>query len=656
MGLLAPLALLFVPLLAVIAAFYLLRLRRPETVVSSLSLWESLLRDREANAPWQKLRTNLLLLLQLLIVGALILALARPWSASGGAGGRVLVLILDVSASMAARDGERGGTRLDDARRLALARVDQLPENGQATVIATAGQARVVLAASNDRNAIRRAITGLQPTAGPTDLREALTLAAALAAADAGAEIRIYSDGRFPDPRADLPTVAGRVVFTPVGQRGENQGIVALALRRDVGTVSLFAQVINQSDAEVSRRLDIELDGEAWAGRTLTLPPGETQQVLLDDVPLAAQVVHARLAGSDDLQADDDAWTVNRLADPAPVLMVTTSNRFLQNALVLLPNVTLEKSRPETYAPSPTATLTVFDRFVPTGTLPTGNLLFLAPPRSTDLFQVTGVLTAPAPLLGGVAAAGGSAVPAASDPLLRFVDLSDLHIAAAQQVLLPDWGHTVLDSDAGGPLIIAGETGGRKVVIVTFDLHDSDLPIQVAFPLLMRNLVGYLLPEPAGGLPASVSAGSAVPLVPDATAAITRITVEPPPGAGPLATFAVDAAHPTASYADTAALGLYIVSQWAGDQEVHREGFAVNLFNPDESRTAPRANPPLPVGRPTPEGTVAEPGRVEWWPWLAAAALAVLLVEWLVSHQLALRRLGARLRAWRERRAAAEAR
>lgn len=653
MGLLAPLALLFVPLLAVIAAFYLLRLRRPETTVSSLTLWESLLRDREANAPWQKLRTNLLLLLQLLIVGALILALARPWSPSGGAGGRALILILDVSASMAARDGTNGGTRLDDAKRLALARVNQLPENGQATVIATAARARVVLATSSDRNAIRAAISGLQPQASPTDMSEALTLAAALAAPDADSEISIFSDGRFPDPRADLPTVAGRVVFTPVGQRGENQGIIALALRRDVGTVQLFAQVINQSDQEVSRRLDIELDGEAWAGRTLTLPPGEVQQVLLDDVPLVAQVVHARLAGTDDLVSDDDAWTVNRLADPAPVLMVTTGNRFLQNALVLLPNVALEKTSPTTYAPSPTATLTVFDRFVPTGTLPIGNLLFIAPPRSSDLFQVTGVLTAPEPLLGGVAAAAEvAATTSASDPLLRFVDLSDLHIAAAQQVLLPDWGHTVLDSDSG-PLIIAGETGGRKVVIVTFDLHDSDLPIQVAFPLLMRNLVGYLLPEPAGGLPASVPAGSAVPLAPDPTAGITRITVEPPPGAGPLASFAVDATHPAATYADTAALGLYIVSQWAGDREVHREGFAVNLFNPDESRTAPRATPPLPVGSPAPAGTVSEPGRVEWWQWLAVAALVVLLVEWLVSHQLALRRLGARLRAWRDRRQAA---
>jgi hypothetical protein len=299
--------------------------------------------------------------------------------------------------------------------------------------------------------------------------------------------------------------------------------------------------------------------------------------------------------------------------------------------------------------------LTVFDHIVPTGTLPTGGLLFIAPPRSSDLFQVTGVLTAPEPLLGGVVAADGSAATGAGDPLLRFVDLSDLHIAAAQQVLLPDWGHVVLDSD-GGPLIIAGETGGRKVVIITFDLHDSDLPVQVAFPLLMRNLVGYLLPEPAGGLPAGVPAGSVVPLPPDPTGAITRITVEPPPGAGPTASFAVDAAHPAPAYADTNALGLYIVSQWAGDQEVHREGFAVNLFNPDESRTAPRRDPPLPVGTAAPAAAATEPGRVEWWPWLAAAALGVLLIEWLVSHQLALRRLGARLRAWRQQRAAAEVR
>ena len=646
MGLLAPFALLFLPLLAVIAAFYLLRLRRPETAVSSLHLWETLLRDREANAPWQRLRTNLLLFLQLLIVAALILALARPWSTSDAPGGRNLVVVLDTSASMGATDATQGATRLAQAKAAALARVAQLPANGQATLITTGAAARVVLAGSTDQTAIRKAFDGVTVEASGTDLGTALTLAAALAARQPDSEVAVFSDGRFPDPRAAPPVITGTVAFRGVGQRGDNQGIVSLALRRNAGTISLFVQVLNAAEGEMVRRLDIDLDGKAWAGRELTLAPGDTQAVILDDVPIDAQVVHAHLAGDDDLAVDDDAWIVNRLSDPSPVLLVSDGNRFLQNALVLLPNVTLERSRPTEYAPSPTATLTVFDSFVPTGTLPAGNLLFLAPPRSTALFDVLGVLTNPvvlAPEAGAATTAGGG------DPLLRFLDLSELNIARAGRVPVPNWGHVVLDSDQG-PLLIAGETGGRKVVILTFDLHDSDLPVKMSFPLLMRNLIGYLLPGPAGGLPPSVAAGTAVPISPDPNSAVTRITVEPP-GASGAGTFAVDAAHTRFTYADTTTLGVYVVSQWVGEQVVRREGFAVNLANAEESRIQPRLSPPLPVGA-TDAAAQSEPPRVEWWPLPALAALLVLLAEWLMSHQMALRGMGARLRAWRRRRQA----
>jgi hypothetical protein len=649
MGLLAPLALIFLPLLAVIAAFYLLRLRRPETAVSSLHLWETLLRDREANAPWQRLRTNLLLLLQLLIVAALILALARPWSTSDAPGGRNLVIVLDTSASMGATDAARGATRLAQAKQEALSRVAQLPGNGQATLITAGTGARVVLAGSNDETAIRKALDGVTVEADGTDLREALTLAAALAARQPDSEVAVFSDGRFPDPRADTPVITGTVAFRGVGQRGDNQGVVSLSLRRNAGSISLFVQVLNAAEREMVRRLDITLDGKAWAGRELTLAPGDTQAIILDDVPLDAQVVHARLAGADDLAVDDEAWTINRLAEPSPVLLVTDGNRFLQNALVLLPNVALERSRTAEYAPAPTATLTVFDSFVPTGTLPAGNLLFIAPPHSTALFDVLGVMTNPtalAPDVGAAAATGGG------EPLLRFLDLSELHIARAGRVPAPNWGHVVLDSDQG-PLLIAGETEGRKVVILTFDLHDSDLPIQMSFPLLMRNLTGYLLPEPAGGLPPSVAAGAAVPISPDPSSGVTRITVEPP-GAAMSTTFAVDAAHTRFTYADTRTLGVYVVSQWVGEQVVRREGFAVNLANAEESRTLPRLSPPLPVGA-TDAAPRGEPARVEWWPLLAVAALLVLLVEWLMSHQMALRGLGARFRAWRARRRHVEA-
>ena len=105
MGLLEPAGLLLALLAIPILIFYMLRLRRQEIVVSSSQLWRQVLQDRQANAPWQRLRRNWLLYLQLLVLALLVLALARPFLAGGGRPSGNLVVILDASASMQARDG-----------------------------------------------------------------------------------------------------------------------------------------------------------------------------------------------------------------------------------------------------------------------------------------------------------------------------------------------------------------------------------------------------------------------------------------------------------------------------------------------------------------------------------------------------------------------
>ena len=68
------LAVLAIPILLL----YMLKLRRKQVQVSSTLLWERLLRDQQANTPWQKIKRNLLLFLQLLILAALTLAFMRP--------------------------------------------------------------------------------------------------------------------------------------------------------------------------------------------------------------------------------------------------------------------------------------------------------------------------------------------------------------------------------------------------------------------------------------------------------------------------------------------------------------------------------------------------------------------------------------------------
>src|SRR5919205_4150334 len=153
---LALLGLLFAP---AVVAMYLLKLRRDEAVVPSTLLWNRLVADVEANAPWQRLRRSLLLLLQLLLVIALAFLVARPFSERPAGLARDVVLVVDASASMSATDVFP--TRLAAAKRAALAALADLPSDGKVSVVAAAGTARVVANEVTDRTRLAAVVEGI---------------------------------------------------------------------------------------------------------------------------------------------------------------------------------------------------------------------------------------------------------------------------------------------------------------------------------------------------------------------------------------------------------------------------------------------------------------------------------------------------------------
>src|SRR3954451_4759046 len=100
MSFLAPTSFIFALLLPVVIVFYLLKRKRVVRLVSSTLLWQKFLAETQASAPFQKLRHNWLLLLQILLLLLAVLALARPYLSGKMVGGRLQVVILDASASM----------------------------------------------------------------------------------------------------------------------------------------------------------------------------------------------------------------------------------------------------------------------------------------------------------------------------------------------------------------------------------------------------------------------------------------------------------------------------------------------------------------------------------------------------------------------------
>lgn len=208
MNLFTPLALALGVSLPIVVIFYLLKVRRHDEEVSSTFLWNDLIRDLAAHEPLQRLRWNLLLLLQLVALALITFAVARPFSEQVGEKPVQAILLLDGSASMQAKDVKP--TRFAKAVEAARNTLSGLPENSLATAILVAAHPQVLVAATPDRQQVDRALADAQPSGAAADMREALLLARSLGGDPNARRIYLFTDGAFTLP-PDLPEDLGEV-------------------------------------------------------------------------------------------------------------------------------------------------------------------------------------------------------------------------------------------------------------------------------------------------------------------------------------------------------------------------------------------------------------------------------------------------------------
>jgi hypothetical protein len=668
----APLALLGLAFIPLVAAFWMLKLRRTERTVSSTLLWQRFGEDLQANAPWQRLRRSLLLLLQLLLVLLLALLAARPFVERPATLARDLVLVVDASASMAATDV--APSRLEVAKGLALDALRDLPAGGRVSVVAAGATPRVVANSTTDLGRVRAALASIEATPASANMAEALALASALAARAGDAQVLVATDAAFTLP-AEL-RVAAPVTVLQVGRERRNQAIVALAVRSAPTAVtrSVFISVANLDLEPSTERVELWGDGRLLEARDLFIDPVTKADVGIDDVPLDVRVIEVRLAGEDQLALDDRAWAVVPPDRLLRILLVSDGDPYLETALSYLPNAELYAVKPADYGPGTKPDLfdlVIFDAALP-AQLPRVPTLAIAPPRTSPLGTVAGTVRDPAL---------GRAAP--DEPLLRYVDLTTLHVAEARRMTLPDWARTVIPTAAGDPLLYTGAREGIPTGVLAFEPRRSDLPLQVAFPILVSNLVGELvgaarapegavapgtlvaLPIPAGatGLRVTRPDGTTLDLAPAVAGGATATfaatdqlgvyTVEPigSPDTGPGSSPALSPAASPATSATSADPGSTSVpgattAPSAVDPAAPGR-FAVALFDVGESTIAPgsaAAIEQLGAGPTTGSGAGADrpPAHEDLWVPLAAIVLVGLLLETLLVQRDAL----VRTRRW----------
>lgn len=618
----------FPPLLLLL---YILKLRRRDVRVSSTWLWRRSLEDLRANAPFQRLRRSLLFWLQLAALALLIFAIWRPRWRDDQPAGRQLIVMLDVSASMGAREAD--GSRLEAARRDAIALVNAMQAGDRMMLLTFASRPVTLQPWTEDRDVLRARLRAVRETALPTDLGAALAVAHGVARAIPRAEVHVLGDGGY----RDLEGLAPEVQLLPFrlavrASNLDNVAIVEADVRRSFGLeprTELFALVRNLSDRPVRRTVSLHRDETLVDIRELELGARGSRSLLFDATALPAGLYRVQIEGGDALAADDRAWL---RVDPPPrwgVGLVGEGNPWIDSAVRSMPGVRVERLGASDLDPeilderleADRRWVLVIDRNVPRAVPPLPAIFVGCHPPLPE-----GV-PSPAPVDRPVILDWDR-----SHPVHRFLVYADVYVESGF-IVPPHPGYRSLVDCAEGSLVgVLTRTApdGRSVpaVIVGFDVLRSNWPLShFSFPLFFGNAVRWLGTGHRGEAHRWRTGRPLVHRLPVRLREARPVRVE----------FVAPDGREIPATLERGGEVVLGEARQAGVYELRTDGrvearFGVSLLDESESRLSVASEVDLGDLSVSAEAPVRPVNR-ELWPYLALLALGFLLLEWYVYNR-----------------------
>ena len=643
---LSQLALIFGVAAAFATALYILKLRRRTVAVPFSKLWEKILRDKEATSLFSKLKRLLSLLVQLALLALLAFALGDPRAAATLVKGRNLVVLVDASASMQATDV--APTRLQVAKDEVKKVIRGLGGSDRMLVAQMDAAVTPLGPMSGDTSELERALDAIKPTDARADFPRALRFATDSVRGLENAEIVVVSDGRLGDAvdasgKVKIPDDV-KLTYLPIGRAARNVGITQFSVRRyplDKSRYEVMLEVTNTGPETEDIELSLFGDQTLVDLTKLRLKPGERLPRFYPNLSGASRTLEAKiqpLAGSiDELPADNRAYALLPERRRAKVLVVTPGNTYLEAALLLDEYLDVQLASPQDYVGKIAASGAKHDVIIFDGATPAN------PPRANAIYIDPRGPGSPVKSEIDLKQPGFDKIER-KHPIVRWTALDDVNISRGHK-LVPELGDKAVGSSDKGAILVAGQRGGFKFVALGFDPRDSDLPLRVAWPLLLLNSINWFTDEDAQYI-SSFRTGDVwrVPVVSQSGQAKLKT-----PKTGDLVVpvhegRAVYLGEHAGFYELTGADGAADPSQAlavpdpAGGTKNEKApsnttAFAANLLDADESAIEPAKELVIDGKKAGELGGFQIGVRREIWIYLLLAAILLTAIEWITYHR-----------------------
>jgi len=486
----------------------------------------------------------LLLLLRIAVLLLLAAAFAEPFVRGhlpGAAPEKLLVLAVDDSYSM------RAGTRLEEARREALAIVAAKARDTRAQIVALGSRAAALTEQTQDADVLSTALKSI----APSDARGSLVLLAGLARTLAAGtqmpiELHLFSDLQatgLPPDLSELRLPPGvTLVLHKVGQPTPNwtvESVAAPAQVWDPAKTRIVATVAGFGTPEATRTVTLFIDGRSSGQQSVKVPASGRASVVFAgaEIPYGLVRGSVQIDGADALRADDSydfvilrservhALFVHQGSDQATGLFFRSAIESAADAAVVLDAVTVDQLRTRDLssyafvvlsdvAGLPAAVETHLAAWVKGG----GRLLISA---GTAAAQQRRVPVFDAPITGShdytrddTRFAAVAAVDEAYAPAGPLAGWQGIKVFYVTRVNAPQAQAGLRLADQT-PLLLEKPLGQGRVLLFTtgFDRLTTDLPLHPQFVAFVDRLATYL--SGRGSRSSALNVGDSVELRPD---------------------------------------------------------------------------------------------------------------------------------------------
>ncbi|MDE7322066.1 MAG: VWA domain-containing protein [Lachnospiraceae bacterium] len=496
--------LFFLAAVPVIIILYLLKPKGTDYLISSSLLWKKLLKNEQSRTFFEKFVHNILMYMQIFIIGLLVIALMSPFIQADGQGGGRKILLIDTSASMqhSVSSTNQGKSRLEEAVLQACDYV-RTAQNTRFSILTTDDTGTRLLAVDiADADSLVQTLQGITCSDSGGSLVQAQELLDTLAGAgtenimaENAADLIVYTDGQGASGFDGLYSTAGRELHV-MGEAVSNvANEYTVFTRREDGYYDVMVSVANYSDASVS--FDVSLyDNDSQGNKLLALKqmqlaPSGNSYCLFEEVHWQGETLESRIdgisfagGGADSLVGDNVSQAVKDSKNWMKGLLVGEGNTFIEKAYLAVTGESIARAKTDD-AVEETDTLkrtpfterdynvVIYDAGQQPTAADTNRLIF------------------------------GNAGDASTETLENVVlDMTDCDLTAglsgftigvnkAYCFSLPEGARSFLEYN-GKCVGYYVEQDGKKQIVVGFDIRESDFPLRPEFPVFLANAMIYL--------------------------------------------------------------------------------------------------------------------------------------------------------------------